>query len=39
MQPPPETSWLQSSLDLAQGLVVIERSDLPPDLFGEWFGR
>jgi len=39
LEPPPETSWLQSSLDLAQGLVVIDRSDLPSELFGKWFGR
>jgi len=35
----PETSWMQSSLDLAQGLDVIDRTDsLSSELFGRWFG-
>jgi hypothetical protein len=32
----PDTCFMQSSMDLAQGLEVIDRAD--SELFGRWFG-
>lgn len=38
--PVSETGFLQSSLDLAQGLEVIDRTDsVSVEWFGRWFGR
>lgn len=36
----PEAGWLQSSIDLARGLEVIDRTDtMSQEWFGRWFGR
>lgn len=36
----PDTNWMQSSIDLAEGLEVIDRTDTVSDeWFGRWFGR
>ena len=36
----PDTNWMQSSLELAQGLDVIDRTDsMSNEMFGRWFGR
>ena len=35
----PEASWMQSSIELAEGLLVIDRTDsVSPEWFGRWFG-
>jgi hypothetical protein len=35
-----ETGWMQSSMDLAQGLEVIDRTDsMSNEWFGRWFGQ
>ncbi|HEX6361465.1 MAG TPA: hypothetical protein VFZ93_00805 [Albitalea sp.] len=35
----PDTNWMQSSIDLAEGLEVIDRTDMPEEWFGRWFGK
>ena len=36
----PDTNWMQSSLELAQGLDVIDRTDsMSNEMFGRWFGH
>ena len=35
----PESSWMQSSIELAEGLDVIDRTDsVSQEWFGRWFG-
>ena len=35
----PNTNWMQSSIELAEGLDVIDSSDSTSnELFGRWFG-